>query len=618
MVTPITRRDQGTKKISNTSKSAGRTAAKAKKERHGGRKEDDGKDAKSTAKKNTATADKTAAKTAKKTPQGAESARQKKQHAGSASPEILAKINAITELNTELRNEIKTISKTFAGNQKRMSSISGMSESLAAVLLQIQKQSRQISNLKKETQGLFSGLEEIGGQAGTIKKLDRRLREFQAQAKDAAAAAADAEEQKSSDAKAITKKINDGVKTIKESTEAIANLSQAVDAARTEIKIVAARSASAARTGAEIDTLRSEIEKMTDVTQSDSTINILRNDIEKIAGRVAKSSADTKSLKAEIVKMAQSVSSVKDLRDEIQSATDEAAKSSRTDSQNVKRVIDDIAGMISRIDNMSQDIDLFRGQINEIISKAKTAEDIAAAASKTTTGKLERASSEIESLVKRLNANAFVGEGLKAVQKDLSALKSDTADSIQKLVQKLAHTSDALQRQEDGATEVYKKVSEIYSQIQDAKDTAKKVERDSAIETTRLLKLAEYQSSIRMNAESKYGDLATIKEMARQTAEIAALFDRDVIIIGSESNANHDDAIADGANGLPQEVKRWAIGKILDSADRWEIRFADAYTAMKESIGIKMLREELRIQQVRDIYGIRAVKEIRDEIGSLQ
>ena len=41
-----------------------------------------------------------------------------------------------------------------------------------------------------------------------------------------------------------------------------------------------------------------------------------------------------------------------------------------------------------------------------------------------------------------------------------------------------------------------------------------------------LLKLSEYQSNIRMNAESKYGVTKDIEKMASQTADIVNLFDR--------------------------------------------------------------------------------------------
>ena len=54
--------------------------------------------------------------------------------------------------------------------------------------------------------------------------------------------------------------------------------------------------------------------------------------------------------------------------------------------------------------------------------------------------------------------------------------------------------------------------------------------------------------------------------------------------------------------------------KIFDCADKWEIRFSDVFSILSNAIGRDLLKEAVRIQQVRDIYGIRAVDEIRKEL----
>ena len=117
-----------------------------------------------------------------------------------------------------------------------------------------------------------------------------------------------------------------------------------------------------------------------------------------------------------------------------------------------------------------------------------------------------------------------------------------------------------------------------------------------------LLKLSEYQSNIRMNTESKYGDAKDIEKMAKLTTEIINLFDK----ISDES----DEKIP-----LPHEMRQWAVSKMLDCADKWEIRFSDVYSILTNAIGRDMLKESIRIQQVRDIYGIRAVDEIRNDLN---
>ena len=105
-----------------------------------------------------------------------------------------------------------------------------------------------------------------------------------------------------------------------------------------------------------------------------------------------------------------------------------------------------------------------------------------------------------------------------------------------------------------------------------------------------------------MNSESKYGNSKDLEKMGTMTADIVNLFDR----VSIEAGENIP---------LPHEVRQWAVSKILDCADRWEIRFSDVYSILTNAVGRDMLKESIRIQQVRDIYGIRAVDEIRNDLN---
>ena len=111
-----------------------------------------------------------------------------------------------------------------------------------------------------------------------------------------------------------------------------------------------------------------------------------------------------------------------------------------------------------------------------------------------------------------------------------------------------------------------------------------------------------YQSSIRMQAESKYGDIKDVEKMAIQTTELVNLFDK--------LSIETEDKIP-----LPHEVRRWAVGKIFDCADRWELRFSEVFGILIDNLGRDLLKEAIRIPQVRDIFGIRAVDEIRNELN---
>jgi type I site-specific restriction endonuclease len=167
--------------------------------------------------------------------------------------------------------------------------------------------------------------------------------------------------------------------------------------------------------------------------------------------------------------------------------------------------------------------------------------------------------------------------------------------------EKLSGLSSLLNRSDASSSEFHKKTNQIIQEIQAIKSSSSKSSEHTSKEVMALLKLSEYQSNLRMQAESKYGDLKDLEKMATQTAQMVNLFDR----LAIES----DEKIS-----LPQEVKQWALSKILECADRWEIRFSDLFQLLENQIGRDLLKESIRIQQVRDIFGIRAVDEIRQEL----
>ena len=53
---------------------------------------------------------------------------------------------------------------------------------------------------------------------------------------------------------------------------------------------------------------------------------------------------------------------------------------------------------------------------------------------------------------------------------------------------------------------------------------------------------------------------------------------------------------------------------MFDCADKWEIRFDAFLKILLSSIGQNLLKESIRIQQVRDIFGIKAVEKIKTEL----
>ena len=462
-----------------------------------------------------------------------------------------------------MRDEMQALSKAVASDKSRMPAISGMSESLAAVLVQIQKQSRQIAGLKKETQGLFEGLEEISGRSESKRSsMESRLHDVQQKIEKIA------EIQGQADSEAVAEKINDSVRSIIEDSESIAGLSRALDATRNEIRVVGARAASATGTGIEIDALRTEISGMADAVNAGSVSSAhLKQEFDSLADRV-----------------------------------DAVAKSSSGMQEDIRETLGQVAAETAKIKDVDAVLDGFKKQLDTITSRTESAARIEIPES--VTGRLESIGSEIAVLAKSADEAALTKDSLDRVREELVSVKSDIAGIIGIMDQKMSSASGILQRQQEDASDLYRKIDEMYSRIQEIKGSSDESAREASNETARLLRLSEYQSAMRMSSESKYGDLDTIREMSAKTAGINEVF-------GGGGGGDND-----GPGGLPPDVGRWAVSKILDCADRWEIRFVDVYSIMKKSMGADMVRRSINMSQVRDIYGIRAVNEINEESGN--
>jgi len=218
------------------------------------------------------------------------------------------------------------------------------------------------------------------------------------------------------------------------------------------------------------------------------------------------------------------------------------------------------------------------------------------------TGKLQSLESEINSLVKRADSTAFVGEELKSVQSNFTEFKEGIFTRTDAIDQKVSSLSEMLNRFDASASEFHQKTDKVFKELQNVRISTGKASSDNSKEMMALLKLSEYQSNIRMNGESKYGQVKDLENMAYQTSQIINLFDK--ISIESQEKIP-----------LPHEVRQWAVSKILDCADKWEVRFSEVFNILTNNLGRDLLKESIRIQQVRDIYGIRGVEEVRKELN---
>ena len=192
-------------------------------------------------------------------------------------------------------------------------------------------------------------------------------------------------------------------------------------------------------------------------------------------------------------------------------------------------------------------------------------------------------------------------KNLENIKSEFVTLREYVGSNEDELLEKISGISEMINRTEASSAEFHKKADSIIQELQKIRNATNEASVTTSNEVIGLLKLSEYQSNIRMQAESKYGSPKDIEKMAEQTAEIVNIFDK--ISIESEKKIP-----------LPHEVRQWAVGTIFDCADRWEIRFDDLFKMLLDSLGKNLLKESIRIQQVRDIFGIKAVDRIKNEL----
>jgi len=353
----------------------------------------------------------------------------------------------------------------------------------------------------------------------------------------------------------LVNKINDQTTKLQEEVNKISNasksqaLSQQVEDSINSIKN---NSSMIIKIAQRIDEVRDDLKiisgKADSFLEIGSEMNKLKNSVEAISGKTGKLEIGTQiieSLKQELGKIMDGESFTSNLNAELEA---------------IKITIDTISSKASKIDSLGGVIDGLKQQFDTIA----------------------------------LKTNSVEGLSLESIK--------ELGEKINMIEEKVSSVSDIVKRQDASTAEFHKKSEKLFEEMQSVKNVTNKVSNDSSNEMMVLLKLSEFQSGIRMNAESKYGNSKDLEKMASQTAEIVNLFDRISIESGEKIP-------------LPYEIRQWAVSKIFDSADRWEIRFSDVYSILTNAIGKDLFKEVVRIQQVRDIYGIRAVDEIRNDLN---
>jgi len=287
-------------------------------------------------------------------------------------------------------------------------------------------------------------------------------------------------------------------------------------------------------------------------------------------------------------------------------------------SHKLSQSMDSIKNNSQMIIKIAQRIDLVREDLKKVSAKTVTSpfatknlddikkriESIAGKAGQieSLSGVIDGLKQQFQSISTKTGSTNLLDEALKSAQSDFSNFKDIVFNKTNSIDQKISSFSDLLKRTENSASEFHTKSDKIFQELQGIKNATSKASSDTSKEMMALLKLSEFQSNIRMNTESKYGELKDLENMVDQTTRIINLFDK--LSIESQQKIP-----------IPTEVRQWAVSKIFDCADKWEIRFSDVFNILANNLGRDLLKEAIRIKQIREIFGIRAVDEIRKELN---
>ena len=342
-----------------------------------------------------------------------------------------------------------------------------------------------------------------------------------------------------------------------------------------------------------IDTLGSTMEQ---IQKQSKQINIIEEDTQRLfsglnevkanTGIVTRLNEQTNSLQEKIKKIEDSQKTSPNTKEIIQSVT-QSADSIRNNSKMIMKIADRVDDVKEQIKSVSSKTISSSGITNQIDELRKSIQSIT-----NRTGiiseDMSNLKNEISGIIKNPDAGSVIGDGMKTFKSQIE--------------EKISSLSNIIDRSDELASEFHKKTDKVFQELQGIKNVTNKAADDSSKEVIALLKLSEYQSNIRMQAESKYGEIKDIEKMTEQTTDIVNLFDK----LSIEANEKIP---------LPHEVRQWAVGKIFDCADKWELRFSDVFNVLKNNLGNDLLKETIRIKQVRDIFGIRAVDEVRNELN---
>ena len=343
-----------------------------------------------------------------------------------------------------------------------------------------------------------------------------------------------------------------------------------------------------------ISTVNSSLDQ---IQKNSRQLNIIEEDTQRLFSGISQVKAHSNlidKINSQINKLQDHVEKIRD-KQESMPDTNKIMQSVADTMDSIRNNTKMIMHVSEKTEKIREDImSNIKGEINAMTSKTNTLPIL--------DEQIRNIGTEIDSLIKKTDSLSTLGHDIRNINSEFTNFKESVLGKNKGLDEKISDFAELLNRNSASISEFNKKTYEISQQLEDIRHVTHKTSQNTSHEVMGLLRLSEFQSNIRMRSESKYGTLEDIEKMTDQTKDIVNLFDR--ISIEVETKIP-----------LPLEVKQWSISKILDCADRWEIRFTDVFRLLITELGLDIVKESIRIEQVRDLFGIRAVDEIRRDLN---
>ena len=359
-----------------------------------------------------------------------------------------------------------------------------------------------------------------------------------------------------------------------------------------------------------IDAVSSSLEQ---IQRYSRQVNILEEDTQKLftglsqvkahSNLISKVNEQTNKLQDQVNKIHEKQESIPDVNKLMQSVADSLdsirnnTKMIMNVAEKTEKIRDEIKQVAIKTENVSrleENIVNLKVNIDSVVSKTEPLLNL--------NSDIRDVGIELGSLVRKTDSLAALGGDIRNVGIEFVNFRENILGKTRQIDEKMADLTEMLNSNVASTSEFHKKTNEIYNELQDIRNITHKTSQNTSREVIGLLRLSEFQSNVRMHSESKYGTLDDLEKMINQTVDMVNLFDR--LSIESEKKMP-----------LPQEVKQWSVAKILDCADRWEIRFTDVFRLLISQLGSDLVKESLRLEQIRDLFGIRAVDEVRHEFN---